>query len=254
MPEIKNPELPVLDSYNGVANESFWEKFPKKDLPLLAETKVNVTSLKKKILSAKNKMSRTEFNRAKRLLRNLQHGAESFQRSPLPPISTRNAASTSTYGQILTDTIATWVKKGFIAGPFDTPPVPGFRVNPLGVVVRNGKARPILNMSGPVGASFNDNVAEEKMERLHMGTAKEFSFLLRDAGVGAKFSKFDIQDAYKLVPAKPEDYRLQGFQWLGKYFVETRLSFGGKPSPTNFDSLGKTKDLLVCLETNTPRF
>ena len=36
--------------------------------------------------------------------------------------------------------------------------------------------------------------------------------------------------------------------------METRLSFGGKPSPTNFDSLGKTKDLLVCLETNTPRF
>ena len=254
MPEIKNPELPVLDSYNGVANESFWEKFPKKDLPLLAETKVNVTSLKKKIQSAKNKMSRTEFNRAKRLLRNLQHGADAFQRSPLPPISTRNAASTGTYGQILTDTIATWIKKGYVAGPFDTPPVPGFRINPLGVVVRNGKARPILNMSGPVGASFNDNVAEGKMERLHMGTAKEFSFLLRDSGVGAKFSKFDIQDAYKLVPAKPEDYRLQGFQWLGKYFVETRLSFGGSPSPKNFDSLGKTKDLLVCLETNTPRF
>ena len=73
MPDIKNPELPVLDSYDGVANESFWEKFPKKDLPLLAETKVNVTSLKKKILSAKDKMSRTKFNRAKRLLRNLQH-------------------------------------------------------------------------------------------------------------------------------------------------------------------------------------
>ena len=90
MPDIKNPELPVLDSYEGVANDSFWEKFPKKDLPLQAETKVNVTSLKKKILSAKNKMSRTEFNRAKRLLRNLQSGAESFQRSSLPPISTRN--------------------------------------------------------------------------------------------------------------------------------------------------------------------
>ena len=36
--------------------------------------------------------------------------------------------------------------------------------------------------------------------------------------------------------------------------MEIRLSFGGKPSPTNFDSLGKTKDLLVCLETNTLRF
>ena len=199
-------------------------------------------------------MAKSELARAKKLLKNLQNGADSFQKSPLLPIKTRNAASTSCYGQHLTDTIASWVKKGFVAGPFDTPPIQGFRVNPLGIVVRNGKARPILNMSGPIGASFNDNVEEEKMERLHMGTAKEFSFLLRDSGVGAKFSKFDIQDAYKLIPARVEDYRLQGFQWLGKYFVELMLSFGGKPSPTNFDNLGKTKDLLVCLETNTPRF
>ena len=90
----------------------------------------------------------------------------------MPPVSTKNAASTSTYGRYLTDTIATWVKKGFVAGPFNTPPVPDFRVNPLGVVVCNGKARPILNMSGPKGASFNNNVVEEKMERLHIRDRK----------------------------------------------------------------------------------
>ena len=254
LPDIKNPEIPALSCYEGIADDSFWEFFPHRDLPHKAESKVNVTTLKKKIFAAKDKMAKSEFIRAKKLLKTLQTGAESFQKSPLPPVSTRNAASTGTYGRHLTDTIATWVKKGFVAGPFSTPPVPGFRVNPLGVVVRNGKARPILNMSGPIGASFNDNVEEARMEKLHMGTAKEFSFLLKDAGVGAKFSKFDIQDAYKLIPARTEDYRLQGFQWLGKYFVELKLSFGGKPSPTNFDNLGKTKDLLVCLETRTPRF
>ena len=132
--------------------------------------------------------------------------------------------------------------------------MPGFRANPLGVVVRNGKVRPILNMSGPVGASFNDTVDETRMERLHMGTAKQFGKILRESGKGAKFSKFDIQDAYKLIPARTEDLRLQGFQWLGKYFIETRMSFGGKPSPTNFDSLAKTKDLLVCISSNTPKF
>ena len=35
--------------------------------------------------------------------------------------------------------------------------------------------------------------------------------------------------------------------------METRMSFGGKPSPTNFDGLAKTKDLLVCLRSGTPR-
>ena len=97
--------------------------------------------------------------------------------------------------------------------------------------------RPILNMSGPVGRSFNDNVNEKKLERLHMGTAKQFGQLLLKSGEGALFSKFDNQDAYKLIPARREDYRLQGFEWLGRYFIETRMSFGGKPSPPNFDGL-----------------
>ena len=50
-----------------------------------------------------------------------------------------------------------------------------------------------------------------------MGTAKEFSYLLRDAGYNAKFSKFDIQDANK-IPARKKVFRLQGFQWLGKFW------------------------------------
>ena len=208
LPDIKNPEIPALNDYGGLANDSFWKFFPQRDLPQKAESKINVTTLKKKVFAAKNRMAKSEFMRAKKLIKNLQKGVDSFQKSPLPPVNTRNAASTCVYGRHLTDTIATWVKKGFKAGPLSTPPVPGFRVNPLGVVVRNGKARPILNMSGPIGASFNDNVEETKMEKLHMGTAKEFSFLLKDAGVGAKFSKFskfDIQDAYKLIPARTED-------------------------------------------------
>ena len=145
------------------------------------------------------------------------------------------------------------MKKGFVAGPFDTPPVAGFRANPLAVVVRNGKIRPILNMSGPKGKSFNDNVDKRKLEKLHMGTARQFGFGLKKAGKNATFSKFDLQDAYKLMPAKKEDFRLQGFSWLGKWFVETQQSFGGVPSPTNFDRLPKTIDLLVCIESGTSR-
>ena len=86
-----------------------------------------------------------------------------------------------------------------------------------------------------------------------MGTAKQFGTALKAVGKDAVFLKFDIQDAYKLILAKTEDYRLQGFSWLGKYFVENRLSFGGVPSPCNFDKLGKTKDLIVCIKSNTPR-
>ena len=252
-PEIKNLEVPELESYEVVPEESFWKSFPKRELPDKVTTRVNVLALRRRISAVKNRMSRTELNRAKRVLRNLREGASAFQKSELPPISTRNSKSAAAHGRVLTDTIATWVKKGFVAGPFVTPPVQGFRANPLGVVVRSGKVRPILNMSGPVGRSFNDNVNEKKLERLHMGTAKQFGQLLLKSGEGALFSKFDIQDAYKLIPARREDYRLQGFEWLGRYFIETRMSFGGKPSPPNFDGLARTKDLVVCLESGMPR-
>ena len=55
------------------------------------------------------------------------------------------------------------------------------------------------------------------------------------------------------MPVKVADYRLHGFRWLGKYFVETRQPFGGVPAPCNFDRLGKTKDLVVCINSGTSR-
>ena len=198
-------------------------------------------------------MTSSEVRRADKVIRDLESGAGAYQKSELPPLSSYNARSAYENGALLTDTIATWVKKGFVAGPFDVPPMAGFRANPLAAVVRNGKVRPILNMSGPKGRSFNENVDKSRLERLHMGTARQFGGALLDAGQDAVFSKFDLQDAYKLVPAKVKDYRLQGFCWLDKYFVETQQGFGGVPSPSNFDRLAKTKDLVVCIESGTPR-
>ena len=130
MGEVKNKEIPVLESYSEGANDSFWRKFPKRSLPTSANTKVNILKLRKMVLKASNRMSRTELRRAKKVISDLRQGANAYQRQELPPISTSNAKSAVEHGALLTDTIATWVKKGFVAGPFDTPPVPGFRENP----------------------------------------------------------------------------------------------------------------------------
>ena len=250
---LKNAEIPILTDYGGSAGDEFWKKFPRRELPVKVSTRVDVEKFKHLIGEVRHKMSATEVRRAERTVSDLINGASAFQKSELPPLSSVNSKSAEDNGALLTDTIATWVKKGFVAGPFSTPPTAGFRANPLAVVVRNGKVRPILNMSGPKGRSFNDNVDKSKLEKLHMGTAKQFGFSLKKAGKEAKFSKFDLQDAYKLMPARREDYRLQGFCWLGRWFVETQQGFGGVPSPANFDKLAKTKDTIVCIKSNTPR-
>jgi len=252
--KIEHEELPLREDYTSGADDSFWDLFPKRDLPSRAKTKINVNNLRKEIVRVAHKMSNTEKRRAETVMKDLQEGADAYQKYPsLPPAIVPNAKSSVENGPLLTDKIFTWTEKEFVAGPFSCPPMPGFRANPLATICRNGKIRPVLNMSGPKGRSFNDNIDQNKIEKVHMSTARKFSYGLRDAGKGAVFSKFDICDAYKLVPAKPVDFRLQGFKWMEKYFCETQQTFGSKASVCNFDRLGNTVGLIVCINSQTPK-
>ena len=134
-PTLKNVDIPKLNSYRCDPDEAFWDKFPKKDLPCSAETTLNIEAFEKKIEEVRCKMTASEARRASKIVKDLKRGAESYQKGPLPPIRTENAKSAYEHGELLTDTIATWIKKGFVAGPFKVPPTPGFRANPLAVVV-----------------------------------------------------------------------------------------------------------------------
>jgi hypothetical protein len=130
---------------------------------------------------------------------------------PLPACYNKNTSSTYLHGEAVVDTVATWVKNGFAAGPFDAPPLPGFRTNCLMAVDQGLKIRPILNVSSPEGESFNDNVDEFLCEKVQMATARNVSYMIMTAGKNCLLYKTDIKDAYKIVPAKIEDLRLQGF-------------------------------------------
>ncbi len=140
-----------------------------------------------------------------------------------------------------------------MAGPFASIPVPGFRANPLMAVTRKGTVRPIINLSAPKGASFNENVNTYSLEKVHMATAQSFGYAVRKCGKNAIMSKFDKKDAYKLIPAKKEDWNKQGFSWLGRYFIELQQIFGGVPSVFNFDRLGNTILCLALAESKIPK-
>ena len=163
--------------------------------------------------------------RAKRCISYLRSGAPSFQRKILPPIFCTNVPSTAKNGRLVTDTIGMWVKKRFASGPFDSPPLPCFIVNPLIAIEQHGKVRPVLNVSEPEGSSLNDNINKHGIEKVYMSSAKDFGYCLRKAGVSANFSKFDLSDAYKNVPCQSSDFRLQGFSWLGNFFLESQQIF-----------------------------
>ena len=147
----KNPEIKTLENYREDPGEEFWSTFPKTRLPTQAQTKINVDKLEEYITKIEGKITVTESRRAKKVLTDLREGASAYQMKELPPVKAKNAESSFENGEMLTDQVAYMVKKGYVAGPFKHPPLAGFRENPLAAVIRNGKARPVLNMSGPVG-------------------------------------------------------------------------------------------------------
>ena len=87
---LKNSEIPVLEDYSGAAEDDFWKKFPKRELPRQATTRIDVDSLRQFVEDVKDKMSSTEVRRAEKTLKDLTVGASAFQRSELPPLNSVN--------------------------------------------------------------------------------------------------------------------------------------------------------------------
>jgi hypothetical protein len=245
-------DLPKLDNYRGKADDSFWNRFPSKKAIEGPKTVVNFENLRKLLADNAEKLNCQQKRRAKKLYMDLKYGAKAYQKVALPALKCDNSSSAYEHGYLLTDKIASWIEDGFVCGPFENPPWPNFRSNPILAIERNNKIRPVINLSYPDGGSFNDNVIKNHLEKVKMSTAKEFSFAVLAAGPEATMSKFDIKDAYKLIPARKEDWPAQGFTWLGRHFFETQMVFGGVPSVSNFDRLGKTIVDLTLAKSNIP--
>ena len=58
--------------------------------------------------------------------------------------------------------------------------------------------------------------------------------------------------AFKNLPAKLADLRLQGFYWLQAYFIETQQAFGSSTVVASFDRLGNTILALTVAATGLP--
>jgi len=250
----KNPEIPVLADYSVDPGNDFWKIFPSSEMPVSVKTKIVVDNLQKELNLAieKGKLTKCQQNRAQKAITSLRQGADSCQKTDLPACVQPNAKSAVKNGEAVTDTVATWVKKGFAAGPFKNAPLDGFRVNCLMAIPQHLKVRPVLNASLPENNSLNSNVKDESVEKVEMCSARCFSYSVVEAGKGAFMSKMDMEDAYKNVPCKLEDLRLQGFMWLNNFFVETRQIFGATTAVCNFDILGKTVLDLVMTKCEIP--
>ncbi len=102
-----------------------------------------------------------------------------------------------------------------------------------------------MDLSSPEGESFNDAIHGDALECVHMATAKSFSYSVVDCGKNCIMWKWDMVDAYKNIPTALPDLRLQGFSWLGRYFVDQQQVFRSSYSVFAFDRLGNTIAVLA---------
>lgn len=171
------------------------------------------------IEQVKTKLTIHQILRAKKCISYLRSGAPAFQIKELPPIFCKNVPSTAKHGQLVTDTIAVWIKKGFASGPFESPPLAPFRVNPLIAVEQHGKVRPVLNVSDPVGRSFNDNVDRNGVEKVYMSSAKDFGYSLCKAVFQQISANLIFQMLIKIFHVSPQILEYKVFIGWGDIFL-----------------------------------
>ena len=246
--------LPRLNDYKHPPAADFWKSFPFRGIPQGPGTPINVAKFRDEILKYRHSFSDFHDKLAKLVVGDLSEGADTLtQLEHLPPMTCKNPIdlSDSEVCDHLTDQICSWVKKGFVCGPFDTPPLPGFRCNPLFAHVKRGKVRPILNLSAPEGRSYNDFIPKHKLLKIRSATPRLIADYLHQLGPGCTLSKIDMEGAFKLVPVQPCFWRAQGFSWLGKFFFESQIVFGSSSGPSIYDRLHEVFLLIARTVSHT---
>ena len=72
--------------------------------------------------------------------------------------------------------------------------------------------------------------------------------IIQKYGKNSLLCKFDISDAFKIIPIKPSQWPLFCMKWKSVYYFYVRLSFGCRSSPVIFDTLSKA--ICYIAETN----
>ena len=162
----------------------------------------------------------------------------------LPNKECLNALSARKNASDVQQLIETECRKGFLYGPFDSPPFEHYRVSPLGIAIGkySGKKRLVVDLSSPHedphNVSINDLIDKELCSLIYVRLDDAIK-AIRLHGKGALMCKVDISDAFKQLPIRPSQWPFFCVRWKTKYYVFVRLVFGCRSSPRIFDILSQ---------------
>lgn len=157
----------------------------------------------------------------------------------IPAIDTpENHKSARESPGLVLDKLVKEINKGRIAGPFNQLPFPDLIISPLGLIPKKepGKYRLIHNLSYPEGNSVNSLIPQE-FSAVQYETIEHAIDLVRGFGKGCLMAKADIEDAFRLLPIHPSQYKYLGFLWDKQYYFDKCLPMGCSSSCQLFEKL-----------------
>ena len=145
---------------------------------------------------------------------------------------------------ITDDLLQKEVEKGYVIGPFQTPPFDVYRINPISLAQKkySNKHRLVVDLSAPHNdpdnPSLNDLINKEDFS-LTYTKLEEAINIIQKLGPKTWLCKTDLVDDFKVIPVHSKIWPYQGIRWKGKYYLYTRLVFGCRSSPKIFDFLSR---------------
>ena len=156
----------------------------------------------------------------------------------------KNLMSATKFEQDTDLLINSELEKGFLSGPFSSPPFKEYRVSPIGIAEGkySKKKRIIVDLSAPHdnpdNPSINELIDKEQCSLSYV-TIDDAIKQIVEFGPGTQLCKTDISDAFKLIPIRPSQFNLFCVKWRDLYYFYHRLCFGCRSSPAIFDEFSK---------------
>ncbi len=164
-----------------------------------------------------------------------------YSGSPSFPRTIDNFPSCQKYEHIIDEYLHDEVQAGRMWGPHDSPPVDNLQCSPMGVIPKQevGKFRIVHNMSAPEGDSINDYIDKDSYSLSYV-TVDDAIRIIQKYGPGTKMSKFDLCQAFRLLPVKDSCLHLQGIYWKKQFFIDLVLCMGLRSSPWIFNEFSSS--------------
>ena len=93
----------------------------------------------------------------------------------------------------------------------------------------------MVDLSHLPGSIVNNGI-DPSLSSIHYASVDNAVEIIRSLGQGTLLTKFDLKDAYRIIPVHPSDHHRLGIMWEGATYVDRCLPFGLQSAPKIFSA------------------